>query len=138
VSTANHDQLDAAHRDAKAFAEQWAAAHPARDCRPVGPIIRALTQAWLNAFRETGGRHRCSHVTASPMPVFARAHEPGVIRCAPCLEAVAASEPPSAEDYTCDACRWVYPGGIHDAMTVIGPVTLLLGLCTDCTRLEAR
>lgn len=139
MNTALSDQLAAAIRDTKATAERWAADSPNRETRPnPGPVIQAVVETWLSVYRATDGQLRCPHITDNPMPMFGRAHEPGVMRCAPCLEVVALSEVRSDEDYTCDACRWVYPGGVHDAMTVLGPLTLLMGLCTDCARLDTQ
>jgi hypothetical protein len=102
-----------------------------------GPVIEVIIESWLAVARAHQWRLRCSHVTESPMPVFGRAHHPGVVLCGPCLFAVSLSEEDSPEDYTCDACREHVPSGVHDAVTVIGSITLLMGLCTACARRNA-
>jgi hypothetical protein len=135
VNIAQEDQFSAAARDAHRVLLDYAAAKESRVLIQPGPVIRRLAEEFLQSLQRQV--MVCPHVNpSSPMPVYARAHEPGVLRCASCLGSAARAAQGTEEDYRCDGCRSLSPDAMHEGATMLGPVTLTLGLCPGCLRLE--
>lgn len=135
MNTAHTDQLAAATRDARQTLADYAAARESRLLIQPGPVINRLAEEFVESLRQPV--RVCPHVsTRSPMPLYARAHEPAILRCADCLATAARATVGTEEDYRCDGCGTLAPGAMHEAATLIGPVTLTLGLCHSCFLVE--
>lgn len=130
MNVADQDQMDAAVRDTRHTLLSYAEEKGTPVSEP-GPLTRALMDAFTHSVRPGIPVRACIHAATSTVPVFGRAHRPAELLCHRCLQ-VAALIPDPVEDYRCDVCRRICDDVVYQVAAVVGPLTLLGGMCTGC------